>query len=184
MRDNRAELTESQNLNKNERIKNEKTNEFTVKMALFDFLPCLFFAAGGAALAFLTENVLVIIGVLCAAAAGFCKAAWKLRMALNETDKEILRKLFRILMPVGFGLMVFYAAVNAGRTDWYSVWKTVSAFPQAVFFLICILGMGCMGVFAKKLDQTKAKSNWAEEATNFTAQLSFMIAMFLIAFGK
>lgn len=48
-----------------------------------------------------------------------------------------------------------------------------------IFFVIAILGMVMMGIFAFTLDSGKAKSNWIEQITNAIAQCSLMIVVIL-----
>ena len=48
-----------------------------------------------------------------------------------------------------------------------------------IFFVIAILGMVMMGIFAFTLDSGKAKSNWIEQITNAIAQCSLMIGIIL-----
>lgn len=48
-----------------------------------------------------------------------------------------------------------------------------------IFFVIAILGMVMMGIFAFTLDSGKAKSNLIEQITNTIAQCSLMIGIIL-----
>ena len=52
--------------------------------------------------------------------------------------------------------------------------------PSLIFFVIGILGMVLMMVFAAKLDSSDVKANWIEQLTNGIAQAAFFVGLLLI----
>lgn len=158
---------------------NDSKYEFTVGLAAFDFLPCIFFAVGGLTLASAFDDAFFTAGIVLSAFAGFSKAIWKLLLTWAKKDLPVCQKLFHICMPTGFGFMLVALILNVNRIDWVTVGNRLLGFPQVLFFLLCLAGMIVMSIFANKLDQTKASSNWTEEITNCFAQFCFMMAIIL-----
>ena len=84
-------------------------NDFSVGMALFDYIPVIFFAIGGIILLRDLYNkmnkcafALFAAGVINVAMAGFLKATWKLLYAANICNIVMFDELFFPLQSMGF----------------------------------------------------------------------------------
>ena len=154
-------------------MENTKYKNFTLGLALFDALPVLFFSASMILIATHFKSTSFIIGAILCSLAGCGKVIWKIIVAARNKDIHVLNTQMRILMPVGFILMIIGVMLNRSHIHLQNAFT----FPSILFFFITILGMICMSVFAAKLDSTKVKSNWIEQITNAIAQLSFLIGV-------
>lgn len=83
--------------------------DFSVEMALVDYIPVIFFAVAGVILMrdlrnkMSTINFLIFsLGTSAVAVAGACKATWKLIYAATETDVIFLNKMFFPTQSIGF----------------------------------------------------------------------------------
>ena len=86
----------------------------------------------------------------------------------------------RIVMPLGFVLMIFSVILNRNAIDLSDVFAEIVSLPSVIFFAIGVIGMVLMGVFAAKLDSADVRSNWIEQLTNGAAQAAiFMGILFL-----
>ena len=152
---------------------------FTLPLALADALPVLLFSAGGIVIAERFTSRLFFAGIILCITAGLGKIIWKLLLAIAHRGYPILTLQFRILMPLGFMLIVLSVFICRNTIDWNSVRLALTGLPQAVFF---IAGLGCMcimTVFSVKLDDS-ARSNWIEQITNSIGQLMFLTGLLLI----
>ena len=87
----------------------------------------------------------------------------------------------RIVMPVGFVLMLLAVILNRNAIDFSAVFAAVVSLPSVIFFAVGVIGMVLMGVFAAKLDSADVRSNWIEQLTNAIAQAAiFMGILFLL----
>ena len=84
-------------------------NDFSVGMALFDYIPVIFFAIGGIILLRDLYNkmnkcafALFAAGVINVAMAGFLKATWKLLYAGANIDISALNSMFFPVQSIGF----------------------------------------------------------------------------------
>ncbi len=82
-------------------------------------------------------------------------------------------------MPVGFLLILISLFVDRSKIVITSIMTHITTFPANICFLIGILGMVMMVVFAKKLDSTNVKHNWIEQVTNAVAQFFIMLGVIL-----
>jgi hypothetical protein len=150
---------------------------FTLGMAAVDTIPVLLFAAGGAAAAARLQSPLFALGVALSTAAGGCKAGWKYVLALRQRDLPLLQKLFRILMPAGFALMLL--SIPFSRAAWGGLMRALLRMPALACLLSGCAGIGLMSWFAAKADSRSARANWAEQLTNIAAQGLFLLALLL-----
>ena len=125
---------------------------FTVPMALMDFVPVIFF--GITAVLLLrdlynkmskTAYVLLASGSVNVFMAGFCKAAWKLLYALNVCDFVALEKMFMPvnslgLLFVGIGLILMVCRKKSAMLSVGPV-VYISSMP---FIMMMVLGLGGM----------------------------------------
>lgn len=86
----------------------------------------------------------------------------------------------RIVMPVGFVLMLLAVILNRNEIDLSSVFAAVISLPSVIFFAIGLIGMVLMGVFATKLDSADVRSNWIEQLTNAIAQAAIFTGILLL----
>ena len=84
-------------------------NDFSIGMALFDYIPVIFFALGAFILLRDFHNkvrkdsyILFATGVIAVAVAGFLKATWKLLYAANICNIVMFDELFFPLQSMGF----------------------------------------------------------------------------------
>ncbi len=126
--------------------------QFSIPMALVDFLPVLFF---GYAAALLQQDLypkmrkshfaLFAAGTINIFAAGFLKALWKLLYAANICDFHALNTLFLPLQSMGFllaglGIVLMLAKKNVPVLSAAPVLFTGSF----LFISMMVLGLGCI----------------------------------------
>lgn len=154
--------------------------DFTLSLALVDALPVLFFGASMILIGLLFRSPLFLIGALICFWAGAAKVLWKVIVVLKKKNVWWMFMQMRILMPAGFLMMILALVLNWGRINGSALIAAVTGLPSVIFFVIGILGMVLMGVFAKKLDSSDVRSNWIEQATNGVAQAAIFVGILLI----
>lgn len=140
-------------------------NDFSVGMALFDYIPVIFFALGAVILLRDLYNkmskgafALFAAGVIDVTMAGFLKATWKLLYAGANIDVSALNAMFFPVQSIGFllagiGIIVMLSEKQKG-TKTLSVVPVVSiTFPYLVLVMVAGLGLMDAGlcILAKKL---------------------------------
>lgn len=155
----------------------QKYDSFTLSLALFDALPVIFFSAGILLIATKFTNSGFVIGVFLCSAAGCLKILWKIILAGCKKDISILNRQLRFLMPVGFLLLIVGIISGRKNSALLSILQSALQFPSILFFIITLIGMVFMSIFAFKLDGTKARSNWIEQITNTIAQGCFLLGI-------
>ena len=140
-------------------------NDFSVGMALFDYIPVIFFAIGAVILLRDLYNkmskcafALFAAGVIDVTMAGFLKATWKLLYAGANIDVSALNAMFFPVQSIGFllagiGIIVMLSKKQKG-TKTLSVVPVVSiTFPYLVLVMVAGLGLMDVGlcILAKKL---------------------------------
>lgn len=147
-------------------------NDFSVGMALFDYIPVIFFAIGGVILLRDLYNkmskgafAIFAAGVINVVMAGFLKATWKLLYAGAHIDIAALNAMFFPVQSIGFLLagvgmiaMLCYKQKEKGAKN-LSVVPVVSiTFPYLV--LVMVAGLGCLDtglcILSKKLKKPVA----------------------------
>lgn len=141
-------------------------NDFSVGMALFDYIPVIFFALGAIILLGDLYNkmskvafALFAAGVIDVVMAGALKATWKLLYAGAKIDIAALNAMFFPVQSIGFllagvGIIVMLCKKQHKGVKSLSVVPVVSiTFPYLV--LVMVAGLGCLDaglcVLAKKL---------------------------------
>ncbi|MDO5812477.1 MAG: hypothetical protein Q4Q31_05205 [Bacillota bacterium] len=160
----------------------KKYQNFTVSLALFDALPVVFFCIGMFLIASRFHNLFFFIGTILCILAGCGKVLWKILVALKKWDIQFLNKQLRILMPLGFLLVIIGLINGRNSIHFTNLIHQMMIFPTCLFFGITIIGMICMNLFAFMLDGTKAKSNWIEQITNAIAQGCFLLGVLSMLF--
>ncbi len=153
---------------------------FTVPMALMDYLPVFFF---GVTAVFLLQDLynkmfkgayaLLAAGSINVFLAGFCKATWKLLYAANICDFVALEKMF---MPVNSLGLLFVGLSIIGMLTWKRKSAILAAPPvfasSLPFIAAMVVGLGglCAGL---SILAAKMKKGW----TIVLFVLSFVLAM-------
>ncbi len=142
--------------------------QFTIPMALVDFLPVLFF---GYAAALLQRDLypkmrksyfaLFAAGTINIFTAGFLKALWKLLYAANVCDFHALNSLFLPLQSIGFllaGLGIVLMLVKK-NVPMFSAAPAVFS-GTGIFIGMMVLGLGCicavLSIIAVKMKKKQA----------------------------
>ncbi|MDO4803490.1 MAG: hypothetical protein Q4A32_01555 [Lachnospiraceae bacterium] len=143
---------------------------FTLGLAFVDALPVIFFAGSMFLIGKGFSSTLFMIGALLCLAGGAGKVLWKIIVVTKKKNVWPLFVQMRILMSVGFLLMICSIAVNADRMKFAEIIRSCTVFPSAGFFLAGILGMVLMTVSALCLDSSDVRANWTEQLINGLAQ--------------
>jgi len=140
---------------------------FTVPMALMDFLPVAFFGVTAVLLLrdlynkmFKGAYALLAAGSVNVFLAGFCKALWKLLYAANICDFVVLEKMF---MPVNSLGLLFVGLSLIGMLCWKRKNVILSAAPPIFasslpFIMMMVVGLGglCAGLSVVAAKMKKA----------------------------
>lgn len=153
--------------------------DFSIGMALFDAVPVILFSIAVFMIAVHFRNVIFIAGSLFCICGGLGKVIWKIIIAASGKDIVPLNRQMRVVMPIGFLGMILGAVTGMSRQSWTALGSKIVSFPAVIFFAVTLIGMSMMGVFAKKLDSTKVRSNWIEQITNAVAQACFLAGVLL-----
>ena len=130
---------------------------FTIPMALMDYLPVFFFGVTSVLLLrdlynkmFKGAYALLAAGCVNVFMAGFCKATWKLLYAANVCDFVALEKMF---MPVNSLGLLFVGLSLIGMLIWKRKGAMLSAAPVVFtssmpFIMMMVVGLGglCAGL--------------------------------------
>lgn len=155
--------------------------DFTIGLALVDAIPVLFFALTFIILGSIFESIMFIAGAVLCFIAGAAKVLWKLIVVIKKKNVWSLFVQMRILMPIGFLLMVAGLIFEGGGISSYRILQGLFSFPSVLFFCVGILGMVLMIIFAAKLDSSSVKANWLEQLTNGIAQICFFTGVLILA---
>jgi len=156
-------------------------HQFTVPMALMDYIPVVFFGISAVLLLRDLYNqlgkgayALLAAGSVNVFMAGFFKATWKLLYAANICDFVVLEKMFLPVNSIGLLLV----GLGVLGIFWKKKTAALSVAPVAFtgsmpFILMMVLGLGGMcaglGIVAKKM-----KKGWT---------IALFIGSFLCAMG-
>lgn len=154
---------------------------FSMKLALVDALPVIFFGGSMIASGLIFKSSLFIFGALLCLFAGAAKVLWKIIVVLKKKNIWWLFMQMRILMPVGMVIMIAAAVMSRSSVDFSSLLSEALSFPPVIFFSAGIIGMILMTVFAFKLDGSDVKANWIEQLTNGAAQACFFVGLMFLA---
>ena len=154
--------------------------DFTLSLALVDALPVLFFGGSMILIALLFKSRLFLLGALLCFWAGAAKVLWKIIVVKKKKNSWWLFLQMRIVMPLGFALMLLSVILNRKTIRFAAVFAAVSSLPSVIFFALGLVGMVLMGVFASRLDSSDLRSNWIEQLTNTAAQAAIFIGILLL----
>ena len=153
---------------------------FTLKMAVMDALPVIFFTIGNSLIALNFRSLIFFIGSFLIITAGLLKVLWKFIIAVGKKNIYLLNKQLRYLMPTGFLLVIISLFIYPDKSEYDQIIPAILKMPQLLCFIITFIGMIMMSIFAKVLDKNDAKANWIEQITNLIAQASFMLGIIFI----
>ena len=159
----------------------EEYDEYTLGLALMDFLPVISFLMSGLVMYSMYGSPILLAGVLASFTGGLCKAVWKLIIVKRKKDRAWMTRAFRVLMPAGFALMILSVAAG-GRAALAGLWRSLTMMPAAILFAAGILLLCLMGYLGAHMDGS-AKSNWTEELVNTLAQLAILAGVIAVYFG-
>ncbi len=155
-------------------------DNFTLPLAIVDALPVLFFGGSMILIGLLFKSILFLVGALLCFWAGAAKVVWKIIVVARKKNVWWLFMQMRIVMPIGFALMLLSVILNLKAIHLPAVLAAVTSLPSVIFFAIGVIGMILMGVFASKLDSSDVRSNWIEQLTNAVAQASVLVGILLL----
>ena len=147
--------------------------DFTLGLALLDYVPVIAFGLAVIILATGIGSPLFITGAALSLIAGLMKATWKLIIALKKKNIAWLNKPFMPIQSAGFLLMLIALIVN---------FKSISfsrclELPQFIFFILWLILIGVMVWFKKtRFKMDDAKTNLTAEIINTFAQLALLTA--------
>lgn len=152
--------------------------EFTLSLALVDFIPVVAFGVAIVILATSFGSPLFLIGAIASLLAGVFKVLWKLILGTTKKDVKWLNKCFLPMQAGGWLVMLLAVIINIGKINWSAVGAAVVGMPQLVFFIFWGFFMGTMVWYKKnKFDKYDAKTNWVAEIVNSLGQTCFLLAI-------
>ena len=166
--------------NKPKMTKDTIPENFTLSLALVDALPVLFFGGSMILIGLLFGNPLFLIGATLCFWAGAAKVLWKIIVVTKKKNIWWMFLQMRIVMPAGFVLMLLAVIPNRNAINLSAVFAAVISLPSVLFFVIGVIGMVLMGVFAAKLDSADVRSNWIEQLTNTVSQAAIFVGILLL----
>lgn len=151
-------------------------------MAITDAIPVILFIVSAVLIALIFKSVLFCAGAALCILAGLGKVAWKLIKAFSEKDIRLLFVQMRVLMPIGFLLIIISLFVD--NADFSAVWKNITDFPCVIFFSLGFAGIVAMSVLAVVTDPGSRCANITEQAVNSMAQLCFLLGIIIIWYSS
>ena len=67
----------------------------------------------------------------------------------------------------------------AAAVDFAGIWAQMCSMPASLFFIVGLVLMALMIVFAFTLDSKNVKANWIEQITNGVAQIAFFVGLLI-----
>ena len=167
---------------KQKMTKDTVPENFTLSLAIIDALPVLFFGGSMILIGLMFSKVLFLTGAVLCFWAGAAKVIWKIIVVTKKKNIWWMFMQMRIVMPVGFLLMLASVLLNLKTIKLSVILSAVTSMPSVIFFAVGIAGMVLMGIFAAKLDSSDVRSNWIEQITNTAAQASIFVGILFIMF--
>ena len=155
--------------------------EFTLSLALVDFIPVVAFGVAIILVAGAFHSPLFLIGAIISLVAGVCKVLWKLILGTTKKDVKWLNKGFIPMQSGGWLIMLLAVILNIKRINFGAVLSAIIGLPQLVFFILWIGFLGAMIWYKKnRFEKYSAKANWTAEIINSVGQTCFLIAMLFV----
>ena len=142
---------------------------FSVSLALVDLIPVVCFGLSAVRVGSLFSSTMFMI------CAGICLIA-----AVSQKNIWSMFVQMRILMPVGFLVMLAALIVDRGNLSGAAIFAGLTDFPACVFFGLGVLGVILMMIFALRLDSSNPRANWLEQGVNGIAQMCIFIGLLLV----
>lgn len=153
---------------------------FTLRLALVDAIPVLFFGASMIMVAARFNSPLFIIGAVLSTLAGCFKVLWKLILGIWKKNIQWLNKPFVPMQATGFLLMLISFIIGFGKINWGNLLSAVTRLPSIVFFVLWIAMMGFMGWYRKnKFKKDDSRSNWTAQFINCIGQGALFLGILL-----
>ena len=166
--------------NKPKMTKDTIPENFTLSLAFVDTLPVLFFGGSMILIGLLFGSPLFLIGAALCFWAGAAKVLWKIIVVTKKRNIWWMFLQMRIVMPVGFVLMILAVILNRSAINLSTVFAAIVSLPSVLFFAVGLIGMVLMGVFSAKLDSADVRSNWIEQLTNGVAQAAIFTGILFL----
>ena len=153
---------------------------FSVSLALVDLIPVVCFGLSAVRVGSLFSSTLFMIGAGICLISGVVRVLWKLIAAVSQKNIWSMFVQMRILMPVGFLVMLAALIVDRGNLSGAAIFAGLTDFPACVFFGLGVLGVILMMIFALRLDSSNPRANWLEQGVNGIAQMCIFIGLLLV----
>lgn len=160
--------------------KDQVPEGFTLRLALVDAIPVIFFAITGVLLGILSKNIIVFLGIVLCVWAGLAKVIWKIIVAVKKQNIWFLFMQMRIVMPIGFLLMLVGMITIWPYIDWAHWRQVLSWYPVWGPMVAGVIFMAAMMIMAFTLDSGNPKHNWIEQLVNSCGQLCFMLGVIML----
>ena len=161
-----------------EASKKEKAlKDIGIGMGLMDTIPVLLFAITMQSLIVIFSKTLFVVGAVLIVLAGLLKALWKIVLDVSKKNIPFLNKQMRIIMPVGFLLVIVSLFVYKNAISFEKIKEMIQVRPGIYLFALAGVGFVAMGVLGAMLDSSKKRSNWIEQSVNTVAQFALCIAV-------
>jgi len=150
---------------------------FTVKMALADALPVLFFCGSLLLLSRIFSSTMFCSGAVFTVLAGLSKVLWKLFLGFKGRDVKLINRMFVPLMTAGFGLMVAAIIINRSHINISRLPGAILPFPQVVFFTLGAAALLVMIVLSVRFDRRSKGHNWRAQLVNTVLQAAIFLGL-------
>lgn len=152
--------------------------EFTLSLALVDFIPVLAFGIAIIMISAGFNSTLFLLGAIISLLAGVFKVTWKLILGTTKKDVKWLNKCFLPMQSGGWAIMLLGILCNIGKINFAHLLAAIVGMPQFIFFILWAGLMGTMIWYKKnKFERYSAKKNWTAEIINSCAQICLLIAV-------
>lgn len=151
--------------------------DFTLALALFDAVPVILFMITATIVAIRFNNPIFLSGAALCSLAGLGKIVWKIIVVTKNINIPFFFYEFRVLMPLGFLLIIFSFIIVNGTINRKDVKRRLLHFPAVIFFIITVFSLIGMMIIKLTMDLTSLKTNWIAEITNTIAQGSLLLGV-------
>lgn len=161
--------------------RNTNIKDFSLSLALMDFLPVIFFGLTSLFLGLFFKSLIFIIGASLTFISGLLKVIWKVIASIIKKNIWFLFIQMRIVMPIGFLIMIIGFILYCLNNDITLFFNSLFNITSIIFLILGFIGLILMIICSIKLDSSDFKSNWIEEIINSLTQLFIFIAI-LVAY--
>ena len=129
---------------------NKNYENFTIKLALVDAIPVIFFLLNTLCIQTIFKSYLFCLGVFICVLLGCCKVLWKILIALKKKNRMILSKQMRFLIPLGFFMILLSFYIDRKLIDFNIILSIVRVPYVYGLFIFGFIGLIIMMILAKK----------------------------------